>query len=97
MGTVKNKTYIASLCRNGILGGGIYVEEEGVRYRTGKVTVPAKYRNLLMRYEDISETVPDTFGLLPTVSIKMKDGESYRFLVFGRKSFLDAVKSHENS
>lgn len=93
---MNNKTYIASLCRNGILGGGIYVEDEGVRYRTGKVTVPAKFRNLLMRYEEISDVVPDSFGFLPTVSINMKDGESYRFLVFGRKSFIETVKDHEN-
>ncbi|MBO4819238.1 MAG: hypothetical protein J5528_03770 [Firmicutes bacterium] len=90
-----NKIYAASFCRNGILGGSLSVEDEGVRYRTGKVTVPAQFRNLLMRYEDIAEVVPDSLGILPTVSLKMRDGESYRFLVFGRKSFCEDVNSHK--
>ena len=91
------KYYLASLCRNGILGGGITVEDEGVCYHTNKVTVPAKYRKLMMRYEDMEEVVCDSLFIIPTVSIKMKDKESYRFLVFGRKGFLEALKEYEKN
>ena len=92
---MKNKLYIASFCRNGILGGSLSVEDEGVRFRTGKVTVPSQFRNLLLKYEDISEVVPDSLGILPTVSLKMKDGESYKFLVFGRKNFCEDVNTNK--
>ena len=40
------KYFIVSLCKNGILGGGIVADSEKVTYKTGKVTVPQKYRNL---------------------------------------------------
>ena len=31
--------YIASLCKNGLLGGGISVDEDGITFRTGKLFV----------------------------------------------------------
>ena len=45
--------YAASLCRNGVLGGGIAAGEDGITYKTGKVTVPPKLRNLEMKYRNI--------------------------------------------
>lgn len=47
------KYFIVSLCKNGILGGGIVADLEKITYKTGKVTVPQKYRNLEMNYKDI--------------------------------------------
>ena len=49
------KFYIASICRGGILGGGIFADDEGITFRTGKVTVPAALRNLEMKYGDIRD------------------------------------------
>lgn len=34
------KYFIVSLCKNGILGGGIVADLEKITYKTGKVTVP---------------------------------------------------------
>ena len=47
--------YVASLCRNGVLGGGIAAGEDGITYKTGKVTVPPKLRNLEMKYRNIRD------------------------------------------
>ncbi len=81
------KVFVASLCRNGLLGGGIIADDEGITYRTGKLTIPQKFRNLEMKYGEIRAVTKDRLLCLPTVSVTMKDGESYRFLVFGRGAF----------
>lgn len=39
------KTFAVSLCRNGILGGGIFADNEKIVYRTGKITVELKMKN----------------------------------------------------
>ena len=82
------KYFIASLCKEGILGGGIIVDSEKLIYKTGKVTVSEKYRNLEMRYEDITGVVNGWLLFWPTVTIKMKNSEEYKFIVFARNRFL---------
>lgn len=47
--------YVASLCRNGILGGGIVADDDGITYKTGKVNVSPKLRNLEMKYRNIRD------------------------------------------
>ena len=84
-------TFSVSLCKNGILGGWIVLEEESMAYRTGKVTIPEKYRNLVMRYQDILSVTEGTLLFLPTLTFKMKDDEEYRFVVFSKKRFLETL------
>ena len=47
--------YVASLCRNGVLGGGIVADDDGITFKTGKVTVSPKLRNLEMKYSNIRD------------------------------------------
>ena len=84
-------TFSVSLCKNGILGGWIVIEEDAMTYRTGKVTIPEKYRNLVMRYQDILSVTEGTLLFLPTLTFKMKDDEEYRFVVFSKKRFLETL------
>ena len=49
------QVFVASLCRGGILGGGIVAGEDGITFKTGKVTVPSRFRNLEMKYRDIRD------------------------------------------
>lgn len=86
------KTFNASLCKNGILGGWIVISEGSVTYRTGKVSIPEKYRNLEMRYSDILSITKETFFLMPAVTFKMKNDEEYKFIVFSRKRFLEMLE-----
>jgi len=83
--------FVTSLFWNGLLGGGLTVDPEGITYHTGKLTVPPEIRKLKLPYGEISEYFPQRHLLLPTVLIRMKDGSEYRFLVFARKRFLQAV------
>lgn len=82
------KVYAASLCKNGILGGGLYIDDEKVTFRTGKVTVPQRLKNLEMYFAYIDNMYEGSMLLLPTVTIKMKNGEEWKFIVFSRNSFV---------
>ena len=38
------KTFVCSLCRNGIIGGGLYIDEQSITYSTQKLTVSPLYQ-----------------------------------------------------
>ena len=86
------QTFTASLCKNGILGGWIVIDADSVIYRTGKISIPEKYRNLEMSYRDIISVTEETFLLMPAVTFKMKNDEEYKFIVFSRKRFLEMLE-----
>ena len=87
------KTYIASLCKNGLLGGGLFLDDERITYRTGKMTVPPEIRNLQLPYCQIKDVEKSRALFLPTVTVKMQNGQEWKFLVFGRESFLTSLKT----
>lgn len=89
------KYFIVSLCRNGLLGGGIVVNENKITYKTGKLTIPDKFRNLEMSYADMDGFTVSRLLFLPTVTINMKDSENYKFVVFARKKFIEVLKQAE--
>ena len=76
------KYFVVSLIKNGILGGGLVADPEAITYHTGKVTVPQKYRRLVMKYEDIEAVTAGWCFVLPTVLVRMRGGEAHRFAVF---------------
>ena len=79
--------YIASLCRNGVLGGGIAANDDGITFKTGKVTVSPQLRNLEMKYRNIREFSKKRVLCFPVFTISMNDGENYRFIIFSPKRF----------
>lgn len=88
------KYFVVSLVKNGILGGGIVADSEAITYHTGKVTIPWEYRNLVMKYKDICEVTKGWLFILPTVTIKMRNGKEYKFAVFfSRKRLVNALRS----
>jgi len=86
-----NKYFIASLCKNGILGGAIVADDEAITYKTNKLTVPVELRNIKMKYRDIKNTEPGWLFVFPTVSVEMKNGAVHKFVIFGRKRFMDFI------
>lgn len=88
-----DKTYMASLCHQGLLGGGLFLDDERVTYRTGKLQVPPEIRSLQLPFCRIKAVEKSKALFLPTVTIKMKDGKAWKFLVFGRKGFLTSLKT----
>ena len=88
------KYFIVSLVKNGILGGGMVADSEAITYHTGKLTIPQEYRHLVMKYEDICEVTTGWLFILPTVTVKMRNRNEYKFAVFfGRKRMIDTIKS----
>ena len=60
-------------------------------YKTGKRTIPEKYRNLVMEYNDVFSVTEGSLLFLSTVMVKMKNEEEYKFVVFKRKRFLETL------
>jgi len=86
------KYFVVSLVKNGLIGGGISADSEAITYRTGKVTIPQEYRHLVMKYEDICEVSREWLFVLPTVTVKMRNGNEYKFAIFfNRKRFVDTL------
>lgn len=86
------KHFVVSFVKNGLLGGGIVADEEAITYRTGKLTVPQEYRHLVMKYEDIQEVTKGWLFILPTVTVKMRNGTEHKFAVFfSRDRFVNTL------
>ena len=86
------KAFRGSLCYEGIRGGAITIEGEKVRYRSKALTLPDKYKDIEIPMDEISGVEKGNRFLFPTVIIRMKNGESYKFVVFSRKQFLACLK-----
>ena len=71
------KTFVCSLCRNGIIGGGLYIDEQSITYSTQKLTVSPLYRNLVLPMNEIRELSWSQM-VVPVAAISMKDGECYK-------------------
>ncbi len=81
--------YNVSLCKNGILGGLLYLKEEDMVYCTNKLTVSEKLRRLHMPYREIQRVEKAPFH---TVKVFLKNGENYRLLVFSREKLLAQLR-----
>ncbi|MBR5959821.1 MAG: hypothetical protein IKZ98_02405 [Clostridia bacterium] len=91
---MKKQLFIVSFCYRGLLGGEIVADDNAVTYKTGKLTIPSEYRNLEMKYTDIAYVYRDKAAFLPAVTVHMKDGQNYKFVVFfARKKFFELMKS----
>ena len=85
--------FIVSWVKGGILGGGIVADSEEIIYHTGKLTIPQEYRHLVMKYGDISEVTEGMLFILPMITVKMRNGNEYKFAVFfSRKRFINILK-----
>lgn len=79
--------FIASICREGILGGGIVADEESITFKTGKVTVSYRLKNLRMEYSSIQSFSRKWVLCFPVFTITMNDGEIYKFIIFSPGRF----------
>lgn len=81
------KSFVCSLiCHNGILGGGLYLGEHSVTYKTNKLTVDKAYRNLVLPLDEIAE-LTWKWVVFPIATFHLKNGESYKFIIFNKRRF----------
>lgn len=80
------KTFICSLCHNGILGGVLYLDENSVAYKTNKLTVDKLYKNLVLPLDEIAE-ITWKWVVFPVATFRMKNGVEYKFIIFNKRRF----------
>ena len=78
------KAFVCSLCHSGILGGMLYLDKEKLVYRTNKLTVDQKYRNLVMPLKNIKE-ISWQWIILPIATVKMTTGRFFYFSISALK------------
>lgn len=89
-------TFICSIIYNGgILGGGLYLDGKALTFKTNKITVDAKYRNLALPLSEIKEI---SWGrmLFPVATVHMKHGGDYKFLLFSKARFEKCYRECQN-
>ena len=79
--------FVCSLVRNGLLGGGLIVDDDSITYKTGKVTVDWKFRNLVLNRDEIAALSWKRM-IFPVATVEMKNGEKYSFMIFNKRRFL---------
>ena len=87
------KTFICSLCHNGILGGGLYLDAEAVTFRTNKLTVDRKYRNLVLPLREIEEITWKQV-VFPVATFHMKSGDNYKMIIFEKTRFCKCYQEY---
>ena len=80
------KSFVCSLCHNGILGGGLYLDSQSLTYKTNKLTVDKKYRNLILPIQEI-KVISWKRIVFPVATVNMKNGERYKFIIFNKLRF----------
>ena len=80
------KSFVCSLCHNGILGGMIYLDGSSITYKTGKLTVDSKYRNLVLPLSNVKE-ISWQWMIFPVATVHMRIGEDYKFIIFNKPRF----------
>lgn len=81
------KSFACSLCHKGILGGGLYLDDKSVTYRTGKITVEKRFKNLVIPFEKI-EDISWKWIIFPIATFTTTDNEKFSFIIYNRRGFL---------
>ncbi len=81
--------YHASLCMHGVRGGLLHVNDEEMLFCTNSLSLPDNLRRLRLPYGDIQRVERAPFH---TVKVFLRDGKSYRLLVFSRKKLLQHLQ-----
>ena len=80
------KSFVCSLCHNGIIGGVLYLDENSLTYKTNKLTIDKMYRNLVLPLDEIDEVRWKQI-VFPVATFRMKNGEEYKFMIFNKNRF----------
>lgn len=91
------KIFVCSLiCDNGIVGGKISIEDMAIIYKTNKLTIDKKYKNMVLPINDICDLIWK-WVVFPIVTIKMMNNKEYKFIIFNKRRFnryYNEIKKH---
>lgn len=80
------KVFVCSLCYCGILGGGLYLSRQSLTYKTNKLTVDRKFKNLVLPMSEI-KSITWKCMFFPLAIVSMKNDEQYKFIIFNKLRF----------
>lgn len=80
------KSFVCSLCRGGIIGGALYLDEASLTYKTNKLTVAPDWRNLVIPLSEIRE-LSWKWIIFPVATFRMTCGAEYKFIIFNKSRF----------
>ena len=81
------KAFMCSLCHKGILGGGLYLDDNAITYKTNKLTVDQTYRNLVLPLNEICE-LKWKWIIFPVATFHMVNGREYTFIIYNKRRFV---------
>ena len=84
------KAFMCSLCYNGIVGGGLYLDNQAVTFRTQKLTVSEKFKNLTLPLHEI-KAISWKWLVFPVATFHMKNSECYKIIIFNKWRFIKAT------
>ena len=87
------KSFVCSLCHNGILGGVLYLDNQSLTYKTNKLTVDPKYKNLILPIQEIKE-ISWEWIIFPIATVSMRNGEQHKFIIFNKSRFVKWFKEY---
>ena len=87
------QVFMCSLCHNGILGGGLYLDHQAVTFRTQKLTVDEAYRNLILPLKEITE-ISWKWIVFPVAAFHMKNGQCYKLIIFNPWRFQKYIQPY---
>ena len=87
------KAFMCSLCRNGILGGILYLHHQSVTYICQKLTIDRKYKKLVLPLNEI-EKISWKWVVFPIAIFHMSNGERHKFLIFNKWRFKKWLKKY---
>lgn len=80
------KVFMCSLCHNGIIGGGLYLDSQSVTYVCQKLTVDKRYKKLVLPLNEIKE-VSWKWIVFPIATFCMNNEEQHKILIFNKWRF----------
>ena len=89
-------SFVCSLCHNGLIGGGLFLENGSVVFKTNKLTVNKKFKNLVLPIEEI-ESITWQWIVFHVATFSMKNGEKYTMIIFNKSRFNKCYEEYENS
>lgn len=81
------KVFAASLCQNGLHGGGIYLRDGKMTYQTGKVSLSNELRKIEMPFSEIAEIRKKRRFAFSVFTVIPRSGVPRKFLVFAGERF----------
>lgn len=86
------KAFYGSLVYKGARGGAIIINDDSMVYKNQTATLEAEYKNIIMTFNDIERIEKENSFLFPAVTIYLKNGRHYKFIIFNRKRFIKELQ-----